>query len=119
MFDLYLLALLNSRVLWWYLYRIWPHKKDEALSVQKPALLSLPIPEAHERLRTDIETLAQQAYAVSGDAAKKSDLLQIELQINDYVIEAYRLSGEEIEVMKRTLPPRDPLVVLERRLSHG
>ena len=38
-------ALLNSRIVWWYIYRKWTHMKDEALTVQKQKVLSLPIPE--------------------------------------------------------------------------
>lgn len=114
--DLYLLGILNSRVMWWYLYRMWPHMKDEALAVQKPKLLSLPIPEAPAELRSKIEKLVRQAYEIAGEKEKLSDLLPIESQIHDCAIEAYGLTRAEVTLIDRTLPPRDPLVVLENRL---
>ena len=115
--NLYVLGVLNSRVMWWYLYRMWPHMKDEALSVQKRRLLSLPIPEAPANLRSRIEKLARQAYEIAGEEEKLSELLRIELQIHDCVIEAYGLTSAETALIDRTLPPRDPLVVLENRLT--
>ncbi|MBN1812314.1 MAG: Eco57I restriction-modification methylase domain-containing protein, partial [Anaerolineae bacterium] len=109
--DLYLLAVLNSRVMWWYLYRTWPHMKDEALSVQKSGLLSLPIPDAPADLRAEIERLAQQAIALAGDVSPK--LLELERRLDSYIMDAFGLSAAEVGVVERTLPPRDPLVVLE------
>jgi len=114
--DLYLLGLLNSRVMWWYLYRTWPHMKDEALAVHKPRLLSLPIPEAPADLRLEIEKLVQQAYVMAGQEEKVPALLDIEYQIHECAIEAFGLSATEVALIDRTLPPRDPLAVLERRL---
>ena len=114
--DLYLLGLLNSRVMWWYLYRMWPHMKDEALGVQKRKLLSLPIPEVSADLRSQIETLVQQACQIAGKEKELPDLLHIESQINDCVLEAYGLTGAQAAIIERTLPPRDPLVVLEKRM---
>ena len=114
--DLYLLGVLNSRVMWWYLHRMWPHMKDEALSVKKRRLLSLPIPEAPANLHSRIEKLVRQAHEIAGQEEKLSQLLRIELQIHDCVIQAYGLTSAETALIDRTLPPRDPLVVLEKRL---
>lgn len=113
--DLYFLAMLNSRVVWWLLSRTWPHKKDEALSVQKPGLLSLPIPDAPNDLRAEIETLVRQAITLAGDAS--ADLLATEQRLDGCVVEAYGLSTAEVAVIEQSLPPRDPLVVLEGRLQ--
>jgi len=114
--DLFILAVLNSRVVWWYLYRIWPHMKDEALNVQKPKLLALPVPEATDDLRVQIEPLVKRAYEIIGQDDKLSELLEIETQLNDYVIEAFKLSQAEVATINSTLPPRDPLTVLEKRV---
>jgi len=112
--GLYLLGLLNSRVMWWYLYRVWPHMKDEALAVQKFGLLTLPIPDAPADLRARIETLVRQAIALSGEPSP--DLLAVEQHLNRCMVEAYGLSRAEVAIIEQTLPPRDPLVVLENRL---
>lgn len=114
--DLYLLAVLNSRVIWWYIYRMWTHMKDEALTVQKQRVLLLPVPEVSDDLRSQIEILVQQAYEIAGQDDKLPELLQIETQLNDHVIEAFKLSQAEIATINSTLPPRDPLVVLEKRV---
>jgi hypothetical protein len=112
--DLYLLAVLNSRVLWWSLYRIWPHMKDEALAVQKPGLLALPIPDAPADLRAQIEMLVRQAIALAGEPSP--DLLVVEQRLNQCMVEAFGLSRAEVAIIEQTLPPRDPLMVLENRL---
>jgi hypothetical protein len=112
--GLYLLGLLNSRVMWWYLYRVWPHMKDEALAVQKFGLLTLPIPDAPADLRARIETLVQQAIALSGEPSP--DLLVVEQHLNRCIVEAYGLSRAEVAIIEQTLPPRDPLIVLADRL---
>ncbi len=117
--DLYLLAILNSRVIWWYLYRIWPHMKDEALAVQKPHLLALPIPTASEAIRTQIVTLTQQAYELSQSETQLSQLLEIEWQLNDLINGIFDLSRKEIQTISCTLPPRDPLEVLARKVNRS
>jgi len=117
--DSYLLAILNSRVIWWYIFRLWPHMKDEALRAQNRRLLSVPIPEASDDLRLKIEKLVGQAYKVAGQEDKLSDLLNIEAEIQDCVVEAYGLTSAEIALIHRTLPLRDPLVVLEGRLRQS
>ena len=114
--NLYVLAVLNSRIMWWYLYRIWPHKKDEALNVQKPKLLHIPIPTASNSLNSQIKVLVKQAHEIAGKDDKLSELLEIETQLNDYVIEAFKLSQAEVATINSTLPPRDPLVVLQERV---
>jgi hypothetical protein len=112
--DLYVLALANSRILWWYMYRSWPHMKDEAIRVQNRKLLSIPVPEVSADLRAQIETLVRQAIALSGEPSP--DLLAVEQHLNQCIVEAYGLSRAEVAIIEQTLPPRDPLVVLENRL---
>lgn len=112
--DAYLLAALNSRVTWWYVFRMWPHMKDEALAVQKSALLSLPIPDASPELRARTEALVRQAAALYGETTPA--LLELEQQIDACAVEAYGLTSAEVATIEATLPPRDPLVVLEGRV---
>jgi hypothetical protein len=113
--DLYVLAVLNSRVMWWYIYRLWPHMKDEALRVQNEKWLSVPIPEVRAQERAEIEALAHRALAVADDSGP--DLLAVEQHLQEYILDAFRLSTADIALIERTLPPRDPLVVLEGRLG--
>ena len=116
MFFLYLLAILNSRVVWWYMFKTWPHMKDEALSVQKDGLLSLPIPEASDDLRLEIEKLAEEACQMDRQDMHLEKLLDIEWRLNNCVMEAYSLSRKEVETINATLPMRDPLHILQKRV---
>jgi hypothetical protein len=115
--DRYLLALLNSRIMWWYIYRKWTHMKDEALTVQKQKVLSLPIPEVTPDLRSQIENLVDQAGEIARDVSGQIELLVIERALDACVIEAYGLTKDEVAIIERTLPPRDPLAVLEARVQ--
>ena len=85
-----------------------------ALAVQKFGLLTLPIPDAPADLRARIETLVRQAIALSGEPSP--DLLAVEQHLNRCMVEAYGLSRAEVAIIEQTLPPRDPLIVLEDRL---
>ena len=81
--DIYLLAVLNSRVTWWIINRTFQHMKDDGISVDVQFLLALPIPGADAPLRTEIESLANRLIHLSqssvADAAEQSDL---ELRLN-------------------------------------
>ena len=52
--DLVLLAMLNSPLLWWYMWRDFPHMKDEASSIDGQCVERLPIPLVPEQLAEDI-----------------------------------------------------------------
>ena len=53
--DLYLLAVLNSSLLWWHNWRYLPHMKDEALNPAGFRMEALPIAEPTPALRTQVE----------------------------------------------------------------
>lgn len=54
--DLYLLAVLNSPLMWWYNWRTLPHMKDEALSPVGYRIDVLPIAEPNPSVRQAAET---------------------------------------------------------------
>ncbi len=54
--DLYLLALLNSPLMWWHNWRYLPHMKDEALSPVAFRMESLPIAVASDVTRAKVES---------------------------------------------------------------
>ena len=111
--DLYLLAVLNSRVTWWIINRTFQHMKDDGISVDVQFLLALPIPGADAPLRTEIQSLASRLIHLSqasvADAAEQSDL---ELRLNSLVQQAFDLTPEEVSVLERSLPQRDPIALL-------
>jgi hypothetical protein len=115
----YLLALLNSRLMWWYAFRVLPHMKDEALHPHLEMVLDFPIPDPCTELRSEIESLVDQALLLSEKATPEDSkqLLDVEVAINNLVMRAYALSDSEVDTVNRTLVMRDPLKVLESKLS--
>ncbi len=58
--DLYLLAVLNSPLIWWHNWRYLPHMKDEALSPAGFLMENLPIASPSDLIRNQIESLTKQ-----------------------------------------------------------
>jgi hypothetical protein len=58
--DLYLLAVLNSPLIWWYTWRYLPHMKDEALTPVAELMEKLPIAAPSEKVRSQVESAVQQ-----------------------------------------------------------
>ncbi len=54
--DLYLLAVLNSPLIWWFNWRTLPHMKDEALSPVAFLMETVPIAAPSEKTRATIES---------------------------------------------------------------
>ena len=111
--DLYVLAVLNSRISWWLINQTFSPRKDGGRSVEVQRLLALPIPAAGEPLRNEIESLAkrliQLAQTSLADPIEQSDL---EIRLNSLVQQAFDLTTEEVGVLGRSLPPRDPIALL-------
>src|SRR6185503_16065059 len=57
--DLYLLAVLNSPLMWWYNWRYLPHRKDEALSPVGFLMEDLPIAEPTPAVREATEKVVR------------------------------------------------------------
>ncbi len=63
--DRYLLAVLNSPLLWWHNWRYLPHMKDEALSPVSFRMEDLPIARPSDPLRAEVEKLVKQLIAIT------------------------------------------------------
>jgi hypothetical protein len=113
-----ILAVLNSRVTWWIVSRVFQHMKDEGLSVDVQFLTDLPIPGAPEELREAIrrETEALRTLTLTEPGAF-AERLRRERLINGLVEQAFGLTEEERSLLIDSLPPRDPLVVLEEEVG--
>ena len=108
--DLYILAILNSRVIWWIVNRVFQHMKDEGLSVDVHFLKALPVPQIGSAARSKIEAVVRQLLAIAAATphfvpARAS----LEHQLNTLVNEAFGLSASEAVVLESSLPPRDPI----------
>jgi len=65
--DLYLLAVLNSPLLWWHNWRYLPHMKDEALSPVGELMLTLPIAPPSDDIRAEVEPAVARLIAITRD----------------------------------------------------
>ncbi len=74
--DFWLLACLNSPALWYYSFRHFPHKKDEALAMDIPYVETLPIAPCNNDTRAEVELAVARLIAITrGDQAARRDLL--------------------------------------------
>jgi type I restriction-modification system DNA methylase subunit len=63
--DKYLLAVLNSPLMWWYNWRYLPHMKDEALSPAGVLMETLPIAPPSEAIRAEAEPAVARLIAIA------------------------------------------------------
>lgn len=103
--DPFLLAVLNSRVVWWIVNRTFQHMKDEGLSVDVQYLKKLPIPVVSSELRAEISTIGEQIMRESRPSARAP----LELSLDQAVMRAFALTPAEQRTLVESLPPRDPV----------
>lgn len=65
--DLWVLAIANSPVNWWYSWRATVHGKDEALRFLGTYVSQLPIPEPNEEQRIQTETAVRRLIAITSE----------------------------------------------------
>lgn len=115
--DRYLLAVLNSPLLWWHNWRYLPHMKDEALSPVGFLMESLPIATPTDALRRKIEAgtsrLIEFAQTQYGMRKMILDWLRIEHNIEKASLKLQALtdlsSDEFIAEIKRIRGTKNPL----------
>lgn len=118
--DPYLLAVLNSRVMWWILSRVMAPRKDEGLYFDIDTLGNVAVPDAAEKLKAAVRTEVERLmFLQQSPTAGPSELLTIERRINALVEQAFALSEGERQLLVGSLPPRDPFVVLEEQLAEA
>jgi hypothetical protein len=61
----YVLAVLNSPLMWWHNWRHLPHMKDEALSPVAALMETLPIAPPTDALRAEVEPAVEQLIAIT------------------------------------------------------
>jgi hypothetical protein len=106
--DLFLLAILNSRITWWIMNRTFQHMKDGGLSVDVQYLKRLPVPTVTDSMRAKFEEIARQCLDQS--TAQEPGLSEkLEVHLDGLVEEAFEISEGERKVLLSSLPPRDPI----------
>ncbi len=63
--DPYLLAVLNSPLMWWHNWRYLPHMKDEALSPVGFLMESLPVARPSDSIRSKVETAVKRVVDIT------------------------------------------------------
>src|SRR5207247_1915017 len=83
--DLYLLAVLNSPLMWWHNWRYLPHMKDEALSPVGFLMEDLRIAEPSTAIREAAETAVRRLIEITSRQQQTkrtlSDWLRVEYAI--------------------------------------
>ena len=129
--DPYLLAVLNSPLLWWHNWRYLPHMKDEALNPAGFRMEALPIAEPTPEIRTQAEERVAELLALTQEAQNQSrellTWLRLELGVDQpgQRMETFAdLSGDDFvaEVRKRRpkgAPRLTPKTIAELIQTHG
>lgn len=184
--DIPLLAVLNSSLTWWFLWRYLPHMKDEALNPAAFLMENFPVVSPSKAVRDSIEerattliasaksfaqaraaflqwvthetgiakipssletpwqlqpekflaelkkaglkhatpaTLQHLTHTFAKETAKlranRTDALRLERELDELILKVYKLTQDEIALLRRTAPPRSPLTVQEEALQSG
>ena len=111
--ELSILAILNSRVMWWIVNRMFQHMKDEGLSIDVQFLKKLPMPALDEQLRLNIEHVTRELMiAHSVGTRPHGEIIRLEMLLDDFIQDGFHLTAQERRVLKNSLPLRDPVVSL-------
>jgi hypothetical protein len=92
----FFLALLNSKLFWWYLGNLTSGLVGGARAMQMPYMNQLPIPPATDAQQTPIIERVQKILA----APNSPDVPQLEAEIDRLVYDLYDLTDEEIAVVE-------------------
>ncbi len=129
--DIYLLAVLNSPLMWWHNWRYLPHMKDEALNPAGFRMETLPIAEPTPAIRAEIEERVPALLALATESRNHArellNWLRLEFaiekpgqQLGDFA----RRSGDAFvaEIRKRrpkTAPRLTPAALTELISTHA
>jgi len=103
--DHYVLAVVNSPVMWCWMWRYAAHGKDEALRLVRGFVERLPIPDASGSLQREIGESV--AALIEGAAPQQRPAL--EARIAAGVERAFGLQEDDVAVLRASAPPRTPV----------
>jgi hypothetical protein len=135
--DLYILAVLNSPLMWWYNWRYLPHMKDDALTPVGELMETLPIAKPTTEIRAEVEEIVTRLIEITklnGQVYKDVlDWLQIEYKIEklgnkladfatlefDEFVEEVRKRMVRKTTAKKIIPPLDISAFKALRQAHN
>jgi hypothetical protein len=117
--DLYLVAVLNSPLIWWHNWRFLPHMKDEALAPNPTMLKHVPIPRPSEKIRGQVETHVRRIVDITNEqrAMRRTilDWLRVEHAIEKASLKLQAPAGLDSDAfvaeVKRIRGKKNPLTV--------
>jgi hypothetical protein len=89
----------------------WQLRQEEFLAVLKKAGLKHPSPATLQHLTRTFES---ESAALRSNRA---DALSLERELDELILKIYKLTPDEIALLRQTAPPRSPLNVLETDLK--
>ena len=116
--DLFILAVLNSRVAWWYMTLTFPHLKDEALYMHADYLAHFPIPQPSELFKENVREICRALRKIVTDpSAEISTRISLEKKLSDRVWEAYGFNSDEQKILEEISVLRDPIDVISSKME--
>jgi type I restriction-modification system DNA methylase subunit len=70
--DSWLIACLNSPILWYFMFRNFPHKKDEALAMDGIYVETVPIAQPTTTIRTETEEIVTRLIAITKENQQRN-----------------------------------------------
>ena len=121
--DLWLQVCMNAPTGWYFMFKKFPHKKDEALALDIPYVRNFPIPPLPDDQRdrvAELVALAKQSQdAINRAESSLADWLQIEfsnVQVNTALRQASLLDSDGfIAAVRAALPRRQSLTPTQLR----
>lgn len=102
--DLFLLGVVNSPVMWLWLWHHATHGKDEVLRLIRSVLETVPVPDPSDSVRRGVSDAVAELCA--GAAGARAAVL--ERQVSDGVLRAFGLDADDGSLLARHAPPRMP-----------
>ncbi len=90
----------------------WQLQQEEFLVVLKKAGIKHPSPATLQHLTRTFES---ESAALR---ANRTDALRLERELDELILKVYKLTPDEIVLLRQTAPPRSPLNVLETELKN-
>jgi len=120
--DLYILAVLNSPLIWWHNWRYLPHMKDDALNPAGYLMEKLPIAPPTDEIRAEVEPIVSRLIEITKiNQATHQDVLQwlqltykiekLGQKIEDFSSLSFQEFVEEIRKRMPKTKSSDPLGV--------
>jgi len=101
--NYYLLALLNSSIVWFFLDQIVGKMAGGTYAMQTPYVSQIPIFDANQSQRITIEKLVQKCLDIKKDNPK-ADTSQLETEIDHLVYKLYQLTYDEVKIIDPDFP---------------